>query len=109
MQTYLLNSAIMPANCYGTYTYTPATVADLTEALQAGTVISRIGYDQTAAMIHQWTGCPVAVSRDEMTFAPGDAAYVVRLRYRIANPGTKGAPVSTDPADWEIARIQFAA
>lgn len=109
---YLLNSAVMPCGCYGCYDYHPATVADLSALIRGemGHWESRIGYYDTARMIEGWTRCGIGtlrVDRREVTLMPGDSAFVARLRYRVADPKTKGAPVSTDPADWEIARFDF--
>jgi len=47
------------------------------------------------------------MSRVETTFADGDRAIVMRLKKRVANPSTKGAPVSSDPEDWEFAWVAF--
>lgn len=108
---FLMNSAVMPAGNYGTYTYSPATLADLAAVLrgQHGPFRSCIGYPQNADLIEQWTGIRPAISRDETNFSDGDCAIVMRLKRRVANPATKGAPVSSDPADWEFSRVEFSA
>ncbi len=36
-----------------------------------------------------------------------DLAIVMRLTRRVTDPGTKGAPVSADPADWEFAWVAY--
>lgn len=106
---YLMNSAVMPAGCYGHYLYQPASVGLLRWILEGenGPWVSCIGYPQTAAMIESWTGIHVAVNRHETRLIHGDAMVIVRLKYRVENPATKGAKVSDDPADWEIAHVKF--
>lgn len=103
---YLMNSAVMPAGNYGTYRYKPATLEDLKLVLQ-GEYVSAIGYPQNADLIEKWTGIRVPVQRIETSFTHGDRALVMRLRTRVANPATKGQPVSEDPADWEFAWVEY--
>lgn len=104
---YLMNSAVMPAGNYGTYTYYPASVEDLREVLHdgLGPYRSNIGYPQNADLIELWTGIRPEVSRAETVFDHGDAALVMRLKRRVTDPSTKGAPVSSDPADWGFAWV----
>lgn len=103
---FLMNSAVMPAGCYGTYRYSPATLDDLRTVVQ-GEYQSAIGYPQNADLIEKWTGIRVPVQRIETSFTHGDRALVMRLRTRVANPATKGQPVSEDPADWEFAWVEY--
>jgi len=106
---YLMNSAVMPAGNYGTYRYQPATLGDLREVMHGGhgPVTSCIGYNQNADLIERWTGLRPQVTRTETQFKDGDRALVMRLRVRVSNPITKGAPVSSDPEDWELAWVTF--
>lgn len=106
---YLMNSAVMPSGNYGVYRYSPATLDDLAAVLRGehGPMQSCIGYPQNADLIEGWTGIRPEIARIETRFAPGDRALVMRLKARVANPATKGAPVSTDPADWEFAWVDF--
>lgn len=102
----LMNSAMMPAGAYGSYRYERATVDDLRQAMLNG-FRSYIGYPETAALISDWTGIHVPVSREVAALAHGDVIYVVRLRYRVA-PGEKGAMLGqSDPSAWEIARVVY--
>ena len=105
---YLMNSAVMPAGNYGTYRYSPASLEDLKAVMRGkhGPIQSRIGYPQNADLIESWTGIRPEVNRGETKFSPGDRALVMRLKYRVV-PGSKGAPVSSDPADWEFAWVDF--
>lgn len=106
---YLMNSAVMPAGNFGIYRYSPATVADLAAVVRGehGSWCSAIGYPQNADLIERWTGIKPKVARTETAFAHGDRALIMRLRTRVADPGTKGALVSEDPAAWEFAWVDF--
>jgi hypothetical protein len=106
---YLMNSAVMPAGCYGTYRYWPATIEDLRAVLRGelGEWSSAIGYPQNVALIERWTGVIVPVNRVETRFTNGDKALVMRLTRRVYNPATKGQPVSENPDDWEFAWVEY--
>ena len=106
---YLMNSAVMPAGCYGAYRYEPATIDDLAALMRGdlGAFESCLGYDQNADLVQEWTGFRPEVRRVETVFQPGDRALVMRLTRRVSDPRTKGAPVSSDPADWEFAWVTF--
>ncbi|MCB1717595.1 MAG: DUF1874 domain-containing protein [Candidatus Competibacteraceae bacterium] len=106
---YLMNSAVMPAGAFGTYTYRPAAVDDLKAVLNGehGEFQSCLGYAQNADLVEEWTGKRPAVARVTVEFKDGDRAIVMRLNSRVADPTTKGKPVSTDPKDWEIAWVEF--
>lgn len=108
---YILNSAVMPAGSYGTYTYEPAAIDTLRAVLAGpeGSWASRIGYAQNVDLIERWTGVRVPLDRSEVTFSDGDQALVMRLRRRVADPTTKGAPVSEAPEDWQFAWVTFRA
>lgn len=108
---FLMNSAVMPAGCYGVYKYQKASMQDLKEVLQGkhGPWVSTIGYPQNVELIKKWTGVQVPVNRISVEFVHGDSAFVMRLKERIADPKTKGAPVSEDPEDWEFAFVHFSA
>lgn len=105
---YLMNSAVFPQGNYGTYDYFAATIDDLRAVLRGehGEWQSTIGYQQNVDLIEQWTGVRVPLNRINAVLEPGDAAFVMRLRQRVADPATKGAPVSEDPADWEFAWVK---
>lgn len=102
MTTRLLNSAIMPAP--GTYRLEPVTreafAARVRHAARAGTLVSYIGYEQTAAMISRLAGVSIAVTREATTVESGDELLICRLRYRVADVSTKGRPV--DENDFEF-------
>ena len=106
---YLMNSAVMPAGNYGVYTYRRATVEDLRAVLfgEHGDWDSAIGYPQNVDLIEKWTGVRISVNRIETHFRDLDRAFVMRLKTRVVNPATKGAPVSENPEDWEFAWIEY--
>lgn len=104
---YLMNSAVMPAGNYGTYSYAPATLADLGDLVHGllGPWESCLGYPQNADLVFGWTGIRPKIRRVETFFQPGDRAFVMRLKTRVKDPGTKGAAVSSSPEDWEFAWV----
>lgn len=107
---YIMNSAVMPAGQYGLYRYSPASIDDLRAVVtgQCGHWRSTVGYPQTADLIARWTGVRPPLNRDmQVVLYPGDRALVVRLRRRVVDPTTKGAPVSEDPSDWELAWVDY--
>jgi hypothetical protein len=106
---YVMNSAVMPAGCFGSYRYMPATVEDLRAAVSGdhGDWKSSIGYPQNIQLIEKWTGVKIPMNRDETTFQVGDLAIVMRLKRRVVDPSTKGSPVSDSPTDWEFAWVKF--
>ena len=108
MTRWLLNSAVIPAGGYGTYTYGSLDATELRAWLRAGPYTSRVGYPETAAYIAAITGEPApAISRGLGELHPGDEAAVVRLRYRLANPGQKGKhQPGSDPAAWEVGLLR---
>lgn len=108
---YLMNSAVMPAGCFGRYDYRPATIDDLRAVVRGerGEWISCLGYPQNCELVERWTGVRPPLNRTETRFADGDQALVMRLRYRIAEGARKGAPVSGDVAEWEFATVEYQA
>ena len=106
---YIMNSAVMPSGNFGTYEYSPATVGELAAVVleNRDNWRSCIGYPQNVDLIEGWTGVRIPMSRVETTFADGDRAIIMRLKKRVANPATKGQPVSDNPDDWEFAWVTF--
>lgn len=110
MARWLLNSAVIPAGCYGSYEYREASKEELKNflfSLQWPPVQSRIGYKETAEKILEWTGYRPLICREASPLAPGDIAMVVRLKYRVQNPESKGAPLGVKDEDWEIGRLVY--
>jgi hypothetical protein len=81
MSRYLMNAAVIPHGCTGTFTYRLATVEDLIAFVQAGEVINTIVYPDTLAWVQQVTGQPFKVPREgtpRQPLRPGDDAFVIR-------------------------------
>lgn len=107
MTTWILNSAVLPAGRYGTYRFAAATWDEIRNALtSANHIVSRVGYQETLDMIERHTGVWLPLSREPSLMAPGDVAYVVRLRYRV-DPTRKGVPTGADDSAWEVARLEY--
>lgn len=100
---HVLNSAVLTA--FGCYRFEEATVADLAAFLHEPGWVSSVGYAETADAIRRWTGVSVPLSREPIVMGLGDVAMVVRLKYRVADPTTKGRPIGAKDADWEISRL----
>jgi hypothetical protein len=106
---WLLNSAVLPAGRYGTYVFAPASWDELREAVSNSPIVSRIGYSETADLIERMTGWRPPESREAADMEPGDVAFIVRLKYRVVDPGTKGQPTGARLDDWEVARLEYRA
>jgi hypothetical protein len=102
---YLMNSAVLPHEMYGTYHYRAATLDDLRDVVRGkhGDWRSCISYPQNVQLIQRWTGVCVELSRAPSPMQPGDSAMVMRLPDRTMNP--KGVKLSENPADWEFAWV----
>jgi len=95
---YLLNSAVITPE--GVYEYRLVSPTEAAEWIHTGGWESRIGYPQTADHIEQLAGVRPPLSREASPMVVGDEALVVRLKYRVTDPGQKGA-VPIGPEDWE--------
>ena len=95
---YLLNSAVITGP--GLYEYRLVATEEAAEWIRRGGWVSRIGYPQTADHIERLSGVRPALSREASPMEAGDEALVVRLKYRVTDPGQKGA-VPIGPEDWE--------
>lgn len=98
---YLLNSAVIPVGGDGNYNYVTIDKDDAANwlLLYADEFVSRIGYAETARFIESLApGITVQTNRDATTMNTGDEALVVRLKYRVQNPGEKSTsnPKSDD-------------
>lgn len=91
----LMNSAMMPqAGYYAMVQATPAQIARVLLLLRGeATIESYIGYQQNADILSRIIDRPVPLSRAETRFSDDALAVVMRLRYRLNNPATKGQSV----------------
>lgn len=99
----LMNSAMMPTAglVYWPVSTTPDVFAETCRGFHwDGLLVSFIGYQQTADFLSHLCGIPVAVSRDPAIARSGDTLLICKLVYRVADPATKGKPVSV--ADFEF-------
>jgi len=95
---YLLNSAVITVP--GRYDYRLVSKEEAARWIQAGEWVSRIGYPATADHVHTLSGIRPGLNREATVMQPGDEALVVRLKYRMQNPGQK-ASYLPGPEDWE--------
>lgn len=105
----LLNAAIMPTLGL---TYRPELVnqfefiREVQRFHALGTLFSFIGYPQTAEFLSQLCNVPVPVSRQPCVVRADDTLLICRLRYRVENPSTKGAPVSVSDFEFIICSVE---
>ena len=95
---YVLNSAVITGP--GVYGYRLISKEDAAAWVQAEEFASRVGYPNTAQHIKDISGIRPPLSREATAMQPGDEALVVRLKYRMTNPGDK-ATFAPGAEDWE--------
>jgi hypothetical protein len=98
LRCYLLNSAVITGP--GLYRYRLVTIDEARAWLWLHDCASRIGYAATAEYIFSVLGVRPPISREASPMQPGDEALVVRLKYRVQDPATKGS-WQPGPDDWE--------
>lgn len=96
MKLVLLNACVLRPGLYAL-----AERASLEEAMTAAAVgaSSFIGHAGTADLLR------VPVCRGEYIPAPGDVAYVIRLKRRLQTPGDV---LKVSPGDIEVLRVKYA-
>ena len=95
----LMNSTMCPAE--GTYVVEKITPEIAKQLVQkADKVESYIGYPQTAEYMSRVLGIAVPVNRGETVLHNGDTVIVCKLKYRVANPATKGEGVNEEDFEW---------
>jgi len=101
---YLLNSAVLTGP--GDYSYRLVTAAEALIWLREKDFISRIGYPATAEHIFRLSCIRPEINREATKMNPGDEALIVRLKYRLADPGQK---VNHAPSieDWEYGVLKM--
>jgi STIV B116-like len=85
MTRYLMNAAVIPHGCTGTFTYRLATIEELTAFIAAGDVVNGIAYQETLDWVTALTGQTFTVSRATYPLQPGDEAFVIRRTTRPTN------------------------
>lgn len=104
---YLLNSAVIPVGGDGDYNYLTIAREDAADwlSLHANEFVSRVGYAETARFIESLApGVSVPTNRDATTMHTGDEALIVRLKYRVQNPGEKSG-LTPSPEDYDFALL----
>jgi hypothetical protein len=104
---YLLNSAVVPVGGDGNYNYVTIDKDDAANwlLLYADEFVSRIGHAETARFIESMApGVSVPTNRDATAMNTGDEALVVRLRYRVQNPGEKSS-LNPSPDDYDFSLL----
>ena len=98
----LINAAMIPAGQSGLWRYHVISRQDAIAWLRhyAATATSYIGYMDNVALINRLAGVQVEMSRQVAHFGVGDEALVMRLKYRVRDPGRKGKFVP-NPEDFE--------
>ncbi len=95
----LMNSAMMPAP--GNYALRQVDSAAFSDLLRTEKFSSFIGYQDTADFLERISGVKVPVSREPTTVEDGDTLLIVKLKYRVQNPGDKSRFVPAD-SDYEF-------
>lgn len=111
MRVLLMNSAVMPQP--GKYEAVRISreefIFELKKAWEKGILKSYIGYEENIKRIAKWANVRVPFSRDQVTsLKPGDIMLVMKLKYRLPDPGMKKGPqnfISDD--DFEFFRVVY--
>jgi hypothetical protein len=106
MSRYMMNTAVIPHGCTGTFTYRLATVEDLIAFVQAGEVINTIAYQESLDWITALTGVTFTVSRDMYPLQPGDEAFVIRRHGRNPNTWKPRKPFDPDLVELGLLRCE---
>jgi hypothetical protein len=104
MSRYLMNAAVIPHGCPGTFTYRLATVEELIAFVQAGEVRNTIAYQESLDWVAALTGVTFTVSRAIYPLQPGDEAFVIRRTTRPVNTWKPRKPL--DPALVELGLLR---
>jgi hypothetical protein len=105
MSRYLMNAAVIPHGCPGTFTYRLATVEELIAFVQAGEVINMIVYPDTLKWVKAVTGQRFKLPPEGApanTLVPGDEAFVIRRVTRRAQDWKQ----PFDPAVMELGLLR---
>ena len=106
MTRYLMNAAVIPQGCTGTFTYRLATVEDLIAFVQAGGVRNTIAYQESLDWITALTGVTFTVSRGMYPLQPGDEAFVIRRNSRNPNTWKPRKPFAPDLVELGLLRCE---
>jgi len=96
----------MPAP--GTYDLRRISREDFVSCLKKYDFQSFIGYEDTAKFLERISGVKIPVSREPTTVESGDALLIVKLKYRLSNPGDKAKFTPLD-SDYEFFECYYTA
>lgn len=109
MTVHLLNSAMMP-NLSGTYESkeidAPLFASQVKLHMDAGNLVSYIGYPETAELLSELCDRKIEVSRAQTHIEDGDILLIAKLKHRVVNPRDKGKLKPTID-DFEFARANY--
>ena len=104
---YLINSAVISTGQFGLYRYKEQSEVDLGLYIRREHPVSRVGYQDTCDVIEQIAGYLPRLSRAPSAMDRGEHGMVVRLKYRLQEPGLKGRPTQAlSPSDFEIGLLE---
>jgi hypothetical protein len=108
MRKVLMNSAMIPSEgIYSALRVSKENFAKVFHKME-GSVISHIGYPQTAEILSQVLGIPVHVSRAATFLQYDDVMFVIKLQYRLQNPHEKAEKIHGNSInDYEFWIIEY--
>jgi len=99
----LMNSAMMPQE--GLYTIYRIPQEEffnrLKKAYEEDNLHSYIGYSTNIDFIARHTGIVLPLSREQTTLQDGDTMLIMKLKYRLQDPSSKGKHIPSDD-DYEF-------
>jgi hypothetical protein len=103
----LLNSAVITeAGIYAAQKITKEQFITIIELYyKENDLESFIGYKQNLDLLKKWTGIEFEFNRQMMVLDKADELLVMKLKFRLDNPATKGKEVDED--DFEFLIIKF--
>lgn len=110
MATHLLNSAMAPT-MNGVYRWRKISLAEFGEklkaGLQSGSLINYIGYGDNLRLLREQFGVNLQTNREQAQIRSGDNLLVMRLKYRVKNPGEKAGEVRHTIEEFEFGFAEF--
>ncbi len=105
MTVHLLNSAMAP-RVNGVYRWRTISLEEfgqrLNAGLRSGELKNYIGYGDNLRLLREQFGVNLQTSREQARIQFGDYLLVMRLKYRVANPGEKAGEVQHSISDFEF-------
>lgn len=90
MRKILMNSAMMPNDGYYFVKQVPKDeFVKLWKSFDGG-FVSSIGYEDNARYLTELLGENIPMNRQETFLEDGDILFILKLKYRLRNPRTKG-------------------